>query len=83
MRVYGPQSYPNCRVYAVGRYDPYGDWSCWKGIKFINYLFVEILMKQIKWWALYHVANDDAGGDNQRVFAQCYFWWPSNIQPGE
>lgn len=40
-------------------------------------------MKQIKWWALYHVANDDAGGDNQRVFAQCYFWWPSNNQPGE
>ncbi len=24
-------------------------------------------------------ANDDSGGDNQRVYAQCRFYWPSPV----
>lgn len=33
----------------------------------------------VKWFALIPAANEDQGGDNQRVYAQTYFWWPSQV----
>lgn len=40
------------------------------------------MLGNIKWWALMPAANEADGGDGKRVFAQQWFYWPSNIYPG-